>query len=793
MFMRIKRAILYPLLIIFSLSSIKSKAQVFDYVNEISGTRNCNVEDTEIDAFRNVYLVGSFNATADFDPGSVTQFFTSEGNQDVFIQKLDQAGFLIWAHRIGSTGEDVAYSISLDRNNNVLICGTFEGTIDLNPGTGTSMHTSKGGSDVFSIKLSPAGTFIWGRTAGSSSNDIATSISTDTLNNVVIGGSFRDSLDFDPSASTDMHYLQAGGQDSAQAFVWKLSETGNHIWARSFGGSGVHSEDIVNDLVCDHWGNIILVGMIQGQADMDPGINVVAKQGGKGNIFIQKMTSVGNFHWVQTYGDSSHADFASSIDVDGFNNVIVAGAFSGAIDFDPGATTNILRAASNKLDGFIAKFLRNGNYEWARRIGSTGDDQYHDVHLTMNGDIIATGTFEDVADLDPSFFIYEIESSGGKDGFVQLLDSFANFKWVKAVGGDGDDEIKSSTSDINNIIYLTGNFQDTVDFDVYDSTRNLDVFAGSTGVFNCKWIIEEHSSHDSFVVACDSFQYQNISLTETGLYRYVSRNYLNLDSSTLIYLTLNETVISSQGMVGCDSLNYAGQWFYADTVFTDSLISSGGCDSIDEIQISILHSNPDTSFVVTCDIYNWNGTDYSMDGFYTDTLLSSAGCDSVTNLDLTINSIDTEVIPRTDRLEAREKNGAYRWFRCDSVLGLVELIGQQAAILDITEFKYYAVEITKDGCTDTSDCYTKILGLNDHSSIKAVVYPNPSSKNFNVEIEGYAKGEYQVVDISGQVILHNSFEGKTFHLELEESEGIYFLIIKTDQGVAYRKLSLNSD
>ena len=44
----------------------------------------------------------------------------------------------------------------------------------------------------------------------------------------------------------------------------------------------------------------------------------------------------------------------------------------------------------------------------------------------------------------------------------------------------------------------------------------------------------------------------------------------------------------------------------------------------------------DTTTLVACDSAEWNGVLYTLSGVYSDTLQSIAGCDSILTLDLTI-------------------------------------------------------------------------------------------------------------------------------------------------------------
>ncbi|MDK9722999.1 MAG: DUF4347 domain-containing protein [Rhodospirillales bacterium] len=54
-----------------------------------------------VDGSGNVYTVGSFNGTVDFDPGAGTSNLTSAGATDIYVQKLDATGALVWARAMG--------------------------------------------------------------------------------------------------------------------------------------------------------------------------------------------------------------------------------------------------------------------------------------------------------------------------------------------------------------------------------------------------------------------------------------------------------------------------------------------------------------------------------------------------------------------------------------------------------------------------------------------------------------------------------------------------------------------
>src|SRR5262245_15445687 len=103
-----------------------------------------------------------------------------------------------WGFQTGSTLADWASAVDTDPGGNVYLTGCFQGTVDFDPGAGTTNLTSAGGLDVFVAKYSPAGNFLWARSVGGAALDSAQDIAIDGAGNVLVVGSFNGTVDFDP-------------------------------------------------------------------------------------------------------------------------------------------------------------------------------------------------------------------------------------------------------------------------------------------------------------------------------------------------------------------------------------------------------------------------------------------------------------------------------------------------------------------------------------------------------------------------------------------------------------------
>lgn len=381
----------------------------FVWARQISGTSNESAYAIDLDASGNIYITGKFQGVVDFDPGPGT--FTLSGNGiDIFVCKLNSSGDFVWAKRIGGGGQDEGLNLRLDVTGNVLITGFFNLTVDFDPGPGTFNITSVFSEDAFMLKLDANGNFIWAKTVGgmasersrsicgdiqgnvistgifnttvdfdpgpgsftmnpTSSQDAfvlkldaagnfvwaihyagdVSSVVTDQMSNVYLGGAFSGTVDFDPGPQT--YTMSRFGVGNTDAYILKLKQNSIFSWAKQLGGTAL---DIVNALTVDLNGNVYSTGDFSGTADLDPGPLTYTFFAGN-EIFISKLDSLGNFITAVSLGGNG-LDHPTSIDVTATGEMITTGFFNSApADFDPGPGTFTLDASFGDIDAFVSK------------------------------------------------------------------------------------------------------------------------------------------------------------------------------------------------------------------------------------------------------------------------------------------------------------------------------------------------------------------------------------------------------------------------------------------------------
>ncbi len=195
--------------------------------------------------------------------GQGTEAFSGDGGAAALAEinePRDSAvapdGSLVWERTIGDAKLQQNAVVAVDSTGNILVAGSFYGTVDLGGGP----MVSAGEADVFIAEMDPNGAHLWSKRFGDSANQLGVSIAFDPQNNVVLAGSLVGAADFGggPLAS-------AGGSD---VFVAKLDSKGDHLWSKRFGDA---ADQEVTGVTSDATGAVILGGYFAGSLDLGGG------------------------------------------------------------------------------------------------------------------------------------------------------------------------------------------------------------------------------------------------------------------------------------------------------------------------------------------------------------------------------------------------------------------------------------------------------------------------------------------------------------------------------------------
>jgi hypothetical protein len=318
------------------------------------------------DASNNLELVTSF--LGELDIGSR---LTSAGYTDICVAKLDASGHLLWTKQFGGNDQDLSTAIATDSSGAIVFSAYSDGVIDF--GTGAGDAAAGGG---YIVKLDAAGNVIWSKTWPAT---WVASVAVDSTGHVFATGHFRGTVDFGGGP------LVSAGLDDIVLF--ELDPSGAHLWSRRFGGAA--TED-ATDLALDGAGNLVLTGSFDGAFDFGGPALVSTRSPNRfapsNDIFVARLDASGNHLWSHRYGDAENDQLGRRVSVDAADNILLAGVFSGSIDFGVGTMNAPPSGAS-----FLVKMDATGSTQWSRSF--TAGSELAGARASSTGDIFAAGLF----------------------------------------------------------------------------------------------------------------------------------------------------------------------------------------------------------------------------------------------------------------------------------------------------------------------------------------------------------------------------------------------------------------
>ena len=192
-------------------------------------------------------------------------------------------------------------------------------------------------------------------------------------------------------------------------------------------------------------------------------------------------------------------------------------------------------------------------------------------------------------------------------------------------------------------------------------------------------------------------------------------------------------------------------------------------------------SSSDTLFsLLACEAYTWNtnGQTYTISGQYTEVLTNSMGCDSNVVLDLTVISVpEPNIIQNGNILACTNFASSYQWLDCEANYASIE--GETSMVFTATQNGSYALEITFNECSDTSECFiVNTVGIQDGIVKERItIYPNPTSSSFIILSENIINSKFKIIDEQGRAVSEGFMHGKKQAIDISKlSTGVYSVV-----------------
>jgi hypothetical protein len=395
--------------------------------------------DIAFDREQNIYLTGSFTGSATFPSvNGPTKSVTGVG-LTVFLAKYDPSGKLDWVQTgvAPFNGQNEGFGVAINpASGAVFITGITQGDTTFSSSDGTE-HTVPGVATwhMFLVKYNTNGNFQWGQTNEASPNTIPDEVAVDAQDNTYVTGWLESTTTFHSNNGHDLTVtgmsqpVQSFPDFPDDAFIAKYDGAGNAKWVNLIGGY----KGIATDIAVSRHGEISITGFIGNIAGTPSQAETIAtsQPGGKNinlgggqlttpfnkDAFIATYSSAGVLLKARRIGEIGD-DEGRGITYDHEGNLYLAGIFQGTIHIDGQSLTG-----KHPFNLFVLKFKSGtGGLDWAKKADGAGTEDFERdprMCVTSSGDVLVTGTYQDVAIFDA----ITLHSAGEQDIFFAELNA----------------------------------------------------------------------------------------------------------------------------------------------------------------------------------------------------------------------------------------------------------------------------------------------------------------------------------------------------------------------------------
>lgn len=418
-----------------------------------------------------MYLASVFKGEIDLDPSSLTDIHINQEHGDnIFVVKLDDDGNYIWGKSFQSENPEPPSNrymyfsnIKVDGNNDLVITGRFNGTIDFDFSTTTSFYMSHDlGIDAFILKINEDGDFVWAKQFEGGVSFYIDTITFDTTNNIIMGGGFsgdsNSPTDFDPGLGT--HFYNTSGSNDQNLYILKLSQNGDFVWVKvaeePSDGATTYAFERIKSIVTNSNNDIIFSGHFKEVINFEPTTSdfilndeyysgealdykaLIGKLGEDGDVVWVK--KVDGEHSVFTSGNGNAASSHNILSKNDLGQIYYGLTFDGNLEYEVNGITYIINNSNvsgwSTLDlVFFQVDTSNGSWINAHTVinnsALVNRANLYDLEF-VNNDLFITGDFsrEVFFDEATSLIPNNNSNSSAQDVFV------VKYEDVNALGLD---------------------------------------------------------------------------------------------------------------------------------------------------------------------------------------------------------------------------------------------------------------------------------------------------------------------------------------------------------------------
>ncbi|HTO36624.1 MAG TPA: hypothetical protein VLZ72_10325, partial [Flavobacterium sp.] len=317
---------------------------------------------------------------------------------------------ILWEKSYGGRHAEYLFDVIPTPDYGFILAGS-----SLSKKTGNKTEDNRGDLDYWVWKMDEKGDLDWQKSLGGSGQDLLRAVALTNEGGFLLAGSSHSNEGLDKKENS---------RGQSDFWIVKLNAKGGEEWQKTIGGSG---QDDLTAIVRTRDGGFVVGGS---SASNISGEKTTPHYGGL-DYWVMKLDKDGKIVWQQSFG-GRYNDELRSITTTEDGGFLLGGSSNSP------ESGNKTQKNLGESDYWLIKLDKDGNEQWQKVVGGSGDDQLYVVHTAKDGHYLLGGN----------------SNSEPGDDKRSSNESGTDF-WVVKIDKDNRDIIWQETYDIGKVDILT--------------------------------------------------------------------------------------------------------------------------------------------------------------------------------------------------------------------------------------------------------------------------------------------------------------------------------------------------
>lgn len=272
---------------------------------------------------------------------------------NALIAVFNASGQHQWSLSLGPSGNVFGTGGAMNEAGEVLVIGSYKGTLDF----GNGALLSQGGSkDIFLVRFQKGGTALWAKSFGDTDNQYEPLLAENNQGHAALAGTLTGTMDFGGGPLTATPMVKTN-------LIAVLDNQGNHLWSRALAHSVASKTFNIHAVQIDSADYVTISGTFTQSIQFD---DFTLNTGDIADVFVARFNPSGTCVWARSFGNASNSEAIHSMSSATDGSMVITGKFSNTIDIDGQTLTG---AGTSSM--FVLKLAPDGTSIWRRAFGGS--------------------------------------------------------------------------------------------------------------------------------------------------------------------------------------------------------------------------------------------------------------------------------------------------------------------------------------------------------------------------------------------------------------------------------------